>query len=91
MLMVWATSVLPRNGRLPGVGGSREAMANDHVEQTMNSINRAWFNEEVSRLPLHGLHQEYGLGEQRKSPHFTITYCLRVAKISDKIPKAWSA
>jgi hypothetical protein len=27
--MVWATSGLPRNEHLPGVGGGREAMAND--------------------------------------------------------------
>ena len=27
--MIWATSALPRNGRLPAVGGGREAMAND--------------------------------------------------------------
>ena len=27
--MVWATSALPRNERLPGVGGGREAMADD--------------------------------------------------------------
>ena len=27
--MMWATSALPRNGRLPAVGGGREAMAND--------------------------------------------------------------
>ena len=27
--MVWETSALPRNGRLPGVGGGREAMADD--------------------------------------------------------------
>jgi hypothetical protein len=27
--MVWATSSLPRNERLPGVGGGREAMANN--------------------------------------------------------------
>ncbi len=26
---MWATSVLPRNERLPGVGGGREAMADD--------------------------------------------------------------
>jgi len=27
--MVWATSALPRNGHLPGVGGGREAMADN--------------------------------------------------------------
>jgi hypothetical protein len=27
--MVWATSALPRNERLPGVGSGREAMADD--------------------------------------------------------------
>ena len=27
--MVWATSALPWNERLPGMGGGREAMAND--------------------------------------------------------------
>ncbi len=27
--MVWATSALPQNERLPGVGGGREAMADD--------------------------------------------------------------
>ena len=27
--MVWATSALPRNERFTGVGGGREAMAND--------------------------------------------------------------
>ena len=27
--MMWAASALPRNGRLPSVGGGREAMAND--------------------------------------------------------------
>jgi hypothetical protein len=27
--MVWATSALPRNERLPVVGGGREAMADD--------------------------------------------------------------
>jgi hypothetical protein len=27
--MVWATSALPRNEHLPGVGGGREAMADD--------------------------------------------------------------
>ena len=27
--MMWATSTLPTNGRLPSVGGGREAMAND--------------------------------------------------------------
>ncbi len=26
---MWATSVLPRNERLPGMGGGREAMADD--------------------------------------------------------------
>ncbi len=26
---MWATSALPRNERLPGVGGGREAMADD--------------------------------------------------------------
>ena len=34
---------------------------------------------------------EYGLGLQPQSPHFTITYQLRVAQISSKIPTAWSA
>ena len=29
--MVWATSPLPRNERLPGVGGGREAMADDSM------------------------------------------------------------
>jgi hypothetical protein len=28
---------------------------------------------------------------QPQSPHFTITYQLRFAQISSKIPKAWSA
>jgi hypothetical protein len=27
--MVWATSALPRNEHLPGVGGGRESMADD--------------------------------------------------------------
>ena len=27
--MVWATSMLPRNGHLPGMDGGREAMADD--------------------------------------------------------------
>ena len=27
--MMWASSALRRNGRLPGVGGGREAIAND--------------------------------------------------------------
>ena len=27
--MMWETSALPRNGRLPAVGGGREAMANN--------------------------------------------------------------
>ena len=27
--MVWATSAVPRNEHLPGVGGGREAMADD--------------------------------------------------------------
>ena len=30
------------------------------------------------------------LGVQPQAPHFTITYRLGVAQISDKIPKAWS-
>jgi len=34
---------------------------------------------------------EYGLGVQPQSPHFTITYGLGVAQISDKIPKHRSA
>jgi hypothetical protein len=34
---------------------------------------------------------EYGLGVQTESPHFTMSYRLGVAQISDKIPKAWSA
>ncbi len=34
---------------------------------------------------------EYGLGVQPQSPHFTMSYRLGVAQISDKIPKAWSA
>ena len=34
---------------------------------------------------------EYGLGLQPQSPHFTITYQLGVAQISIKIPTAWSA
>ena len=29
-----------------------------HIEQTMDSTTRAWFNEEVSRLPAHGLQQD---------------------------------
>ena len=33
---------------------------------------------------------EYWLGVQTESPHFTMSYCLGVAQISDKIPKAWS-
>ena len=86
MLMVWETRALPQNGRLPGVGGGREAMANDHVEQTMDSINRAWINEEVSRLPLHGLHQDcFGMTPLH------ILLCWEFAQISDKIPKAWLA
>ena len=27
--MMWATSACPQNGRLPAMGGGREAMAND--------------------------------------------------------------
>jgi hypothetical protein len=34
---------------------------------------------------------EYDLGLQPQSPHFTMGYWLGVAKISSKIPKAWSA
>jgi len=34
---------------------------------------------------------EYGLGVQPQSLHFTITYRVGVAQISDKIPKARSA
>ncbi len=34
---------------------------------------------------------EYGLGVQPQSQHFTMSYRLGVAQISDKIPKAWSA
>jgi hypothetical protein len=34
---------------------------------------------------------EYGLGIQPKSPHFTMSYWLWVAQISIKIPTAWSA
>jgi hypothetical protein len=34
---------------------------------------------------------EYGLGVQPQSKHFTMSYRLGVAQISDKIPKAWSA
>jgi hypothetical protein len=37
------------------------------------------------------MRDEYGLGVQPQSLHFTITYCLGVAHISSKIPKAWSA
>jgi len=33
---------------------------------------------------------EYGLGLQPQSPHFTITYQLRLAQICSEIPKAWS-
>ncbi len=33
---------------------------------------------------------DYGLGVQPQSPHFTMSYRLGVAQISDKIPKAWS-
>ena len=32
--MVWATRALPRNGRLPGMGGGREAMA-DNAQVSM--------------------------------------------------------
>ena len=34
---------------------------------------------------------EYGLGVQPQSPHFTMSYHLGVAQISDRIPKAWLA
>ena len=34
---------------------------------------------------------EYELGLQPQSLHFTMSYCLGVAQISSKIPKAWSA
>jgi hypothetical protein len=34
--MVWATSALPRNERLPGVGGGREAMADDNHGVTVH-------------------------------------------------------
>jgi len=34
---------------------------------------------------------EYGLGVQPQAPHFTMSYRLGVAQISDKIPKARSA
>ena len=36
------------------------------------------------------MRDEYGLGVQPQSLHFTITYRLGVAHISSKIPKAWS-
>ena len=34
--MVWATSGLPRNERLPGVGGGREAMADNNHGVTVH-------------------------------------------------------
>ena len=34
---------------------------------------------------------EYGLGVQPLALHFTITYRLGAAQISDKLPTAWSA
>jgi hypothetical protein len=34
--MVWATSALPRNERLPGVGSGREAMADDDQGVTVH-------------------------------------------------------
>jgi hypothetical protein len=37
------------------------------------------------------MRDEYGLGVQPQSLHFTITYRLGVAQISDNIPKACSA
>ncbi len=42
--MMWATSACPQNGRLPGVGGSREAMANDSPEAhcTVPQVKPSW-------------------------------------------------
>jgi hypothetical protein len=41
--MMWETSALPQNGRLPAVGGGREAMANDALVSMFIKIAKLRF------------------------------------------------
>jgi hypothetical protein len=43
--MVWATSALPRNEHLPGVGGGREAMADDAHGVMFIKIAKLWLTK----------------------------------------------
>jgi hypothetical protein len=42
---VWATSALPRNEHLPGVGGGREAMADDAHGVNVQKIAKLWLTK----------------------------------------------
>ncbi len=58
----------------------------DHKNLTRDALGLTLDRVHRWRLLL----DEYGLGLQHQSPHFTMTYQLRLAQICGKIPKAWS-